>query len=136
MMIGWHVDCYMLGRRSGTLLQSQRAVRPVPPGMQKWHLAASVRLSWCGDNLNVSQEATMNWDQIEGNWKQYKSKVQAKWGKLTDDDLDVLKGNRDMLIGKVQEMYGKGRDEAEQEVSDFAKALQGDHSVNHHTKTV
>ncbi len=78
----------------------------------------------------------MNWDQIEGNWKQYKGKVQAKWGKLTDDDLDVLKGNRDMLIGKVQEMYGKGRDEAEQEVSDFAKALQGDRPVNHHTKTV
>lgn len=65
----------------------------------------------------------MNWDQIEGNWKQYKGKAQAKWGKLTDDDLDVLKGNRDMLIGKVQEAYGKGRDEAEQEVSDFEKTL-------------
>ncbi len=65
----------------------------------------------------------MNWDQIEGNWKQFKGKAQAKWGKLTDDELDVIKGNRERLVGKVQELYGKAKDEAEREVSEFEKGL-------------
>ena len=42
----------------------------------------------------------MNWDQVEGNWKQFKGKVQQKWGKLTDDDVDVINGKRAELVGK------------------------------------
>ena len=61
----------------------------------------------------------MNEDRIEGNWKQLKGKAQAEWGKLTDDDLDVIEGRRTELIGRVQERYGIHRDEAERQVRDW-----------------
>ena len=61
----------------------------------------------------------MNSDRIEGNWKEMKGKVQQKWGKLTDDDLDKIDGRREELIGKVQQAYGKSRDEAEREVDSY-----------------
>jgi len=61
----------------------------------------------------------MNWDKIEGNWKQAKGQAQQKWGKLTDDDLDVVRGKREELVGKVQERYGVARDEAERQVQEF-----------------
>ena len=60
----------------------------------------------------------MNSDRIEGNWKEMKGKVQQKWGKLTDDDLDVIDGRREELVGKIQQAYGKSRDEAEKEVDE------------------
>jgi uncharacterized protein YjbJ (UPF0337 family) len=58
----------------------------------------------------------MNWDQIEGKWKEMKGQAQQRWGKLTDDDLDVVKGRREELAGKIQARYGKTREEAEREV--------------------
>lgn len=58
----------------------------------------------------------MNWDQIEGQWKQFSGKVQAQWGKLTNDDLDVIEGNREQLVGKIQERYGIAKNDAEREV--------------------
>ena len=61
----------------------------------------------------------MNWDRIEGNWKQAKGQVKQKWGKLTDDDLTYIEGHRDQLVGRIQERYGIGRDEAEREVRDW-----------------
>ncbi len=61
----------------------------------------------------------MNSDRIEGNWKEMKGKVQQKWGKLTDDDLDVIDGRREELVGKIQQEYGKSRDEAEKEVDAY-----------------
>lgn len=61
----------------------------------------------------------MNWDQVEGNWKQFKGEVQAQWGKLTNDDLDVASGNREKLVGKLQERYGYAKEEAEREVDGF-----------------
>lgn len=65
----------------------------------------------------------MNWDQIEGNWKQFKGQAQAKWGELTDDDFHKAEGRREELIGKVQERYGKTREEAEREVKSWADSL-------------
>lgn len=64
----------------------------------------------------------MNWDQIEGKWKQAKGQAQQKWGKLTDDDLDVVNGKREELVGKVQEKYGIAREEAEEQVANFEKS--------------
>lgn len=64
----------------------------------------------------------MNWDQIQGNWKQIKGKVKAKWGRLTDDELDVMAGARDQLVGKIQERYGIAREEAEKQVEEFRKS--------------
>jgi len=63
----------------------------------------------------------MNWDIIEGNWKQFKGRAKAQWGKLTDDTLDVVAGNREQLSGKVQEAYGIGKDEAERQLDAFAE---------------
>ena len=61
----------------------------------------------------------MNWDQAEGKWKQMKGSVKQKWGKLTDDDLDVIAGSRDKLVGRIQERYGIAKDAAEQEVNSW-----------------
>jgi uncharacterized protein YjbJ (UPF0337 family) len=63
----------------------------------------------------------MNQDQLQGKWKQYKGKAKEQWGKLTDDDLDVIAGKRDQLVGKIQERYGIARETAEKEVSEFEK---------------
>jgi uncharacterized protein YjbJ (UPF0337 family) len=65
----------------------------------------------------------MNWDQIKGNWKQVTGKVKEQWGKLTDDDLTTVAGKRDQLAGKLQERYGYGKEQAEKELDDFARAL-------------
>lgn len=65
----------------------------------------------------------MNWDKIEGNWKQFAGKAQAKWGKLSDDEMQQIKGKRTELIGRVQERYGIARDEAEKQVSDWERSL-------------
>lgn len=61
----------------------------------------------------------MNWDIVEGNWKQFSGKVKAQWGKLTDDQLDVIAGRRTELVGKVQEAYGISKDEAEKQIKRF-----------------
>ncbi len=63
----------------------------------------------------------MNWDIVEGNWKQFKGKVKSQWGKLTDDQLDVIAGKRVELAGKIQEAYGITKDEAEQQIKSFEK---------------
>jgi uncharacterized protein YjbJ (UPF0337 family) len=65
----------------------------------------------------------MNWDQVEGKWKQYAGSVKEKWGKLTDDDVTVIKGKRDQLVGKIQERYGIAKDEAERQVDEFSRNL-------------
>ncbi|SLN73810.1 CsbD family protein [Oceanibacterium hippocampi] len=62
----------------------------------------------------------MNWDQIEGKWKQLTGDVQARWGKLTNDDIDVVEGNREKLVGKIQERYGVAKSEAEKEVDEWS----------------
>jgi uncharacterized protein YjbJ (UPF0337 family) len=58
----------------------------------------------------------MDWNRIEGNWKQFKGSVKEQWGQLTDDDLDKINGRREQLEGKLQERYGKARDEIRTEV--------------------
>lgn len=61
----------------------------------------------------------MNWDRIEGNWKQFKGTAKQQWGKLTDDQLDVIAGKRDHLVGKIQEAYGISKEVSEKQVSDW-----------------
>ena len=63
----------------------------------------------------------MNWDRIGGNWKQIKDNVKEQWGKLTDDHLDGIAGNREQLVGKIQENYGVAQDEAERQVQDWER---------------
>jgi len=66
----------------------------------------------------------MNWDQIAGNWKQVRGVVRERWGKLTDDDVDVIAGKRDILLGKIQEKHGVAREVAEKELKDFEASLK------------
>lgn len=66
----------------------------------------------------------MNEDILEGMWKQFRGEVKQLWGSLTDDDLDVIDGKRDVLIGKLQERYGYSREEAETEVDHFVRDIE------------
>jgi len=61
----------------------------------------------------------MQWDIVEGNWKQFKGKVKEQWGKLTDDDLDRIAGKKDQLAGRLQESYGIGKEDAERQIREF-----------------
>lgn len=65
----------------------------------------------------------MNWDTVEGNWKQFKGQAKAKWGELTDDDLDIIEGRREQLVGKIQERYGVERERADEQVREFLDEL-------------
>ena len=66
----------------------------------------------------------MNWDHVEGRWTEFRGKVRERWGKLTDDDLDVIAGKRDQLIGLIQQRYGTARDEVDREVKEFERDLE------------
>ncbi|HWI83421.1 CsbD family protein [Ramlibacter sp.] len=63
----------------------------------------------------------MNQDRVDGNWKQVKGKLKEQWGKLTDDDLDVIAGRRDQLLGRIQERHGLARDEAQRQLETFSR---------------
>lgn len=65
----------------------------------------------------------MNWDQVEGKWKEFRGQVQANWGDLTDDDLDVIKGRRTELEGRLQKRYGYAKEEAKAEVDTWLESL-------------
>jgi uncharacterized protein YjbJ (UPF0337 family) len=82
--------------------------------------------------LTSKGDVNMNKDTIEGNWKQLKGQVQARWGKLTDDDLTMAAGNIEILRGKIQERYGIARDEAQKQLDEFMKR---DHQVAGHQPT-
>jgi uncharacterized protein YjbJ (UPF0337 family) len=73
----------------------------------------------CSD---VTRRYAMDWNRVEGNWKQIKGKVKEKWGDLTDDDLDKIAGRRDQLEGKIQERYGITKDQVRQDVDDWMNA--------------
>ena len=63
----------------------------------------------------------MNPDRIEGRWKQIKGKVREQWGRLTDDDLDVIAGRRDQLLGRIQQRHGLAKDEAQRQLKDWER---------------
>ncbi|HEY4310028.1 MAG TPA: CsbD family protein [Pirellulales bacterium] len=64
----------------------------------------------------------MNWEQIQGNWMQLRGKIKEKWGKLTDDDLNVIDGKREELASTLQAKYGYQREQAEQEADEFCRS--------------
>lgn len=63
----------------------------------------------------------MNWDRIQGDWKQLTGHAKERWGKLTDDDLTIVAGRRDQLAGKIQERYGVAVEEAEKQVAEWQR---------------
>jgi uncharacterized protein YjbJ (UPF0337 family) len=76
----------------------------------------------CREPISI-EEYAMNWDRIEGNWRQIKGKAKQQWGKLTDDDLDVIAGKKDELLGKIQERHGIAKDEAERQLDDWTARI-------------
>lgn len=65
----------------------------------------------------------MNWEQIQGNWKQLTGQAKEQWGKLTDDDMTTVEGQRDQLVGRIQERYGIAKEQAEEQVARWEKSL-------------
>jgi len=74
-------------------------------------------VTWKHERRNI-----MDWDRVEGNWKQLKGKVKEKWGDLTDDEIDRIAGRRDQLEGLVQERYGLAKDQVRKDVDDWVKS--------------
>jgi len=72
----------------------------------------------------------MNWDQVEGKWKQFKGSARKQWGDLTDDDLDRIAGNREKFVGVLQERYGIAKEEAQKRADAWAKTLQDDRTMS------
>lgn len=72
----------------------------------------------------------MNWDQIQGKWKQSSGKVKEKWGKLTNDDLTVVAGKRDQLVGKIQERYGITKEAADQQVTEWLNNFDAEETTH------
>ena len=68
----------------------------------------------------------MNWDQIEGQWKDLKGRMRQQWGKLTDDDIEQIGGKKDRLLGKLQERYGYHKDQAETELNRYIDTMNAD----------
>lgn len=77
----------------------------------------------------------MNWDQVEGNWKQSVGKIKEKWGKLTDNDMTVINGKKEQLVGKIQERYGILKQTAEEQVGEFTRAFRHDSSTKTKSKS-
>jgi uncharacterized protein YjbJ (UPF0337 family) len=66
----------------------------------------------------------MNWDTIEGNWKQLKGRAREKWGKLTDSDFEMIAGKKDQLVGRIQQRYGIQKEEAQKQAEEWALAME------------
>jgi uncharacterized protein YjbJ (UPF0337 family) len=66
--------------------------------------------------MGIQMEDRMDWNRVEGNWIEMKGKIKEQWGKLTDDDLDVIDGKQDQLEGRLQQRYGYAKDQAKKEI--------------------
>lgn len=64
----------------------------------------------------------MNWDVVEGSWKEMKGKVRERWGRLTNDEIETIAGRRDQLAGTIQRVYGKTKEEVSREIDDFCSS--------------
>ena len=73
--------------------------------------------------LRHRKERAMNWDRVQGNWKQLTGKVKEQWGKLTEDDITVINGKQDQLVGRIQERYGVAKDEAQHQVDSWINRM-------------
>jgi uncharacterized protein YjbJ (UPF0337 family) len=72
--------------------------------------------------MNRHEENTMNWDQIEGTWKQFTGSARERWGKLTNNDWETIAGKKDQLVGRIQERYGVAKAEAERQADEWSRA--------------
>ncbi len=80
---------------------------------------ATLRRPTICTHTNIRKDHPMNWDQVEGDWKQFKGKAQQQWGKLTNDDLDVIAGKRTEMLGLLQKRYGHDKEQGEKAINDW-----------------
>jgi uncharacterized protein YjbJ (UPF0337 family) len=73
----------------------------------------------------------MNWDQIEGKWKQFTGSARERWGKLTDDDWQTIAGKKEQLVGRIQERYGIAKVEAESQAEEWSRAQKESQPDDH-----
>jgi uncharacterized protein YjbJ (UPF0337 family) len=107
--------------RRGCGGQSQLIVLKMENKLARALHSTSCRAATGASSSIAYKEQAMNWDRVQGNWKQVTGKVKQQWGKLTDDTLTEINGERDELVGKIQEAYGLTRDEADRQVRDWEK---------------
>jgi uncharacterized protein YjbJ (UPF0337 family) len=112
---------YPKGRDAGPWLTNENRSR-LHPALGRPQLER-MRAYFVDVLLSRLKEDAVNWDRIEGNWKQFKGKVKEKWGDLTDDDLDRINGNREQLEGVIQERYGYAKDRVTQDVDQWSRDL-------------
>jgi uncharacterized protein YjbJ (UPF0337 family) len=77
------------------------------------------RIPACCGKITKAKENLMNWDQVKGNWRMFGGRVREQWGKLTDDDLERIRGDREQLLGKLQERYGYAKERAQAELDNW-----------------
>jgi uncharacterized protein YjbJ (UPF0337 family) len=80
-----------------------------------------LRLQWRSPTMR--EDNSMNWDQVEGKWKQFTGSARERWGKLTNDDWEVIGGKKDQLVGRIQERYGIAKTEAEKQADEWSRTL-------------
>jgi uncharacterized protein YjbJ (UPF0337 family) len=66
----------------------------------------------------------MHWNEISGQWTQFKGRLKEQWGELTDDELEAIAGNRERLVGKLQEKHGLTKDEAERQLEEWQRYVK------------
>lgn len=71
--------------------------------------------------MNKTEQSGL-WDQVAGNWKQFRGEVRKQWGKLTDDDMEQIRGERDKLVGRIQERYGVAKEEASRQLDEWERS--------------
>lgn len=77
----------------------------------------------------------MNWETVEGKWEQMKGQVKEAWGKLTDNDLTQIRGQKDQLVGKIRERYGVEKEDAEEQIQKFCRNMKNDETMPSVSKT-
>jgi uncharacterized protein YjbJ (UPF0337 family) len=105
-------------------LRANTESRHKPGSIFAGRAAGTFELSIRWKPISTQQEMTMDWNRVEGNWKQFKGAAKEKWGKLTDDDLNVIEGRREQLEGKLQQRYGFAKDQIHKDVDDWFRTLK------------
>ena len=106
--------------RDGDIKRAKLAIQPVRSHISTTGYVGQRTLAYLALPPKIyNGESLMDWNRVEGNWKQLAGKVKAKWGKLTDDDLTTINGRREQLEGKIQERYGLAKDQVRQDVDDW-----------------
>jgi uncharacterized protein YjbJ (UPF0337 family) len=102
-------------RRKGNLPRKRNGATPYGKRALSAHRATAAPAA--------KKESHMNWDRVQGNWKQLTGKVKEQWGKLTEDDITVINGKQDQLVGRIQERYGIAKDEAQRQVDGWINRM-------------